>query len=103
MGKKDGVEEVWMMNHEGFGVYLKDIGLETELEIREVISRADWVETTMDISLDKMQRSQLEDQNFKDSLLELIGSPEKTEAFYNALCSYMEFCNSQQMAGKKER
>ncbi len=86
------------MNHEGFQVYLKDLGLETELEIREVISRASWVETTMDISLDRMQISDLEDQKFKESLSELIGSPEKTEAFYNALRSYMDFCSSQKSA-----
>ena len=86
------------MNHEGFEVYLRNIGLETELEIREVISRASWVETTMDISLDRMQKSEIEDQKFKESLLELIGSPEKTEAFYQALCSYMDYYSSQQVS-----
>ncbi|RQD67423.1 MAG: hypothetical protein D5S00_10735 [Tindallia sp. MSAO_Bac2] len=89
------------MNHAGFELYLKNLGMETEHEIREVISRASWVETTMDISLDRMAITDIENQEFKDSLFELIGSPEKTDDFYKALCSYMDFCSSQKTPHKK--
>lgn len=96
-----GIEEDTPMNHEGFEVYLKDLGLETEHEVREVISRARWVETTMNISLDKMQMSDIEDENFKNNLGELVGSPHKTDLFYRALCAYMEFCGKKEMLSSK--
>ena len=80
------------MNFEGFELYLKDLGLETEDEVREVISKACWVETTMDISLDRMLMEDIQQQDFKEKLAELVGSEEKTSQFFEALVAYLQFC-----------
>ena len=79
------------MNYEGFEVYLRQSGLRTEHEIREVISRISWVETTLDVSLDQLAQDEETMHAFKSRLLEVIGSEEKTETFYHALWSYYEF------------
>jgi hypothetical protein len=79
------------MNYEGFEDYLRQSGLRTENEIREVISRISWVETTLEVSLDQLAQDEETMRSFKSRLLEVIGSEEKTEAFYHALWSYYEF------------
>jgi len=79
------------MNFEGFEVYLRKRGLCTDHEIREKVSRVSWVETTLNISLDQLAENEEAMKRFKVELLEVIGSEEKTEDFYQALWAYYEF------------
>ncbi|MEN1759107.1 hypothetical protein [Anoxynatronum sibiricum] len=79
------------MNFEGFEQYLRQQGICTEHEIREVIARISWVETTLNISLDDLTKNEAELLAFRGTLLEIIGSEEKTEDFFRALRSYYDF------------
>ncbi len=79
------------MNFEGFEMYLRQQGLCNRHEIREKISRICWVETTLNVSMDQLAGDEEALKRFKDELMEVIGSEEKTEDFYQALWTYYTF------------
>jgi hypothetical protein len=82
------------MNFEGFENYLHQKGVVTELEVREIISRVSWIETTMNISLDQLVEEKKTVEDFREPLLEIIGSKEKTDDFYQAVLAYYEYYHS---------
>jgi hypothetical protein len=84
------------VNFEGFETYLHDHGISTDHEIREIISRVSWVETTLNISLDQMAGDKQAIGDLKTTLHDLIGNEEKAAVFYQAVWSYYEFCQFDQ-------
>ncbi len=82
------------MKFEGFENYLHSKGVVTEHEIHKIISRVSWIETTMNISLDQLVEDEKAVQDLRESLLEIIGSEEKTDDFYQAVLTYYEYCHS---------
>lgn len=82
------------MNVEGFQEYLRHQGICTEHEIREIIARISWVETTLNVSLDQLTQQKTDLMDFRNTLLDTIGSEEKTEDFFKALRTYLDFHQS---------
>ncbi len=79
------------MNCVGFEMYLKSLGVEREDEINEVVSKARWIETTMDVSLDRMLPEEIKGAEFKKRLEDLIGPGEKADGFCQALSAYSDY------------
>lgn len=76
------------MNMEAFESYLKkDKGM-TDHEAREVISRISWIETTLNVSLDKMLSDGEDLNTMEATLLDVVGAEEKASLFYDAICLY---------------
>ena len=81
------------MNLKEFEEHLRQSGDFSDHEIRELLSRASWVETTLNISLDDLVVEEASMVAFRERLLEAIGHEEKTDDFYRALWAYYEFQN----------
>lgn len=78
------------MNIEAFEAYLKkDQGM-TDHEAREVISRISWIETTLNVSLDKMLSDGENLSSMEATLLDVVGAEEKAALFYDAICLYQK-------------
>lgn len=77
------------MNIEVFESYLKKDKVMTDHEAREVISRISWVETTLNISLDKMLSDGEDLTDMEATLIDVVGSEEKAALFYDAVCLYL--------------
>lgn len=76
------------MNIDAFESYLKkDKGM-TDHEVREIISRISWIETTLNISLDKMLSDGEDLADMKETLVDVVGAEEKATLFYEAICLY---------------
>ena len=79
------------MKMEAFESYLKkDQGM-TDHEAREVISRISWIETTLNVSLDKMLSDGEDLNTMEATLLDVVGAEEKAALFYGAICLYQAY------------
>lgn len=83
------------MNIVAFESYLKKDKRMTYHEAREVISRIRWVETTLNISLEKMFREgeDLNDVNAK--IMDVVIAEDKAKLFYEAIYLYQSFSKTQ--------
>ncbi len=83
------------MNIEAFELYLKKDKQMTHHEAREVISRISWVETTLNISLEKKfsEGEDLDDLNAK--IMDIVIAEDKANLFYEAIYLYQSFTKIQ--------
>ncbi len=79
------------MNTEAFESYLKKEKLMTDHEAREVISRIRWIETTFNISLDKMFNEGEDLDEIKITIMDVVVAEDKANLFYEAICLYQTF------------
>lgn len=79
------------MNYESFELYLKKEKFMTEHEARKVISRISWVETTLNVSLEKMLNDGDDLNEIRETIMAVVRAEDKARLFYDSICLYQKF------------
>lgn len=79
------------MNIEAFDAYLKIEKRLTDHESREVVSRISWIETTLNISLEKMCNDGEDLDELKSTIKDVVIAEDKATLFCEAICLYQSF------------
>jgi hypothetical protein len=87
----DLIERMVSMNIEAFESYLKKDKHMTDHETREIISRISWVETTLNISLQKMFNDGEDLDDIKATIKDVVVAEDKVKLFFEAIWLYQTF------------
>ena len=91
----DWIERMVSMNYDAFELYLKKEKRMTDHEAREVISRISWVETTLNVSLEKMLNDGDDLVEMKETIMDVVRAEDKASLFYDSICLYKGFSKIQ--------
>lgn len=79
------------MTRESFELHLRETDFMLEHETRKIISRINWIETTLNVNVEKMMESVDGWESLQRTLDELVVNEVKRSLFFNALEKYRVF------------